>query len=184
MADVFSDQLSIVGGGTASAGLGGSSQQTSPTENDSPVRFKRFTFTIPAAGAGSANGDRIKVARLNVFDRFISARAIITAAGGLGAATTLSIGKIDTNLAANTDNVHYSAAKNTAAPAVIDADTNITEQVGAAPTGAVTDSGQGLTSQPGGGYGEGPIDVTLVIGGGAPAAGVQIQGYVFYAGSR
>lgn len=179
MADALSDQLTAPQlGGAASAGLGGASAQISPTEDDSPIRFKRFTFTIPASGAGSANGDRIKMCKLNVFDRLLSAKVLVPA-GGLGASTTLSIGKIDENNSSNTDNTHFSAAKSSAAAGVIDADTNLTEQVGVAPTGAVTDTGMGLPN-----FGSGPIDITVTIGGGTPTAAVKLYGWVTYVGSR
>lgn len=182
MATAVCDQLAIGKGlGSANAGLGGANLQGSPTENDTAIRVKRFTFTIPASGAGSAQNDVITIGLFNVLARFIAATVFVPA-GGLGAGTTLSIGKVDPNNAANTDAVHYANAVSSAAAAVIEADTNITEQFGAAPTGAATDTGNApLPGAPGGGYGNAPIQMTLTIGGGAPTAAVQLQGFILYA---
>jgi hypothetical protein len=174
MSIALCDQLSAAqGGGTASAGLGGASQQIANVELGPPK--KRFTFTIPASGPGSVAGDQIVIGKFNVFDRIFGARALGPA---LGAGTTLSIGKIDPNNPANTDPIHYSEALSTVAAYNIEADVNLGEQIGAPPTGAVTDTGDGLVSgAPGGGYGNAPVSIVLTIGG-TPTAGAQISGWV------
>ena len=122
------------------------------------------------------------IAVLNVLDRFYAGRIIVGGAAGIGAGTTLQMGKIDTNNPANTDPIHYLGAVPTAGGAIYDADSNLTEQVGAQPSGAASDVGDAPNPQAaGGGYGNGPILVTLTIGG-TPVATDQIQGFITYGG--
>ena len=178
MAIANCDQYVGVGLGAASAGLGGANIQGSSVEAGPPR--KRFTFTIPASGAGSAQNDVINIGDFNVFDRIFGVTVLIPA-GGLGAGTTIAIGKTDSNNSANTDASHYLAATDTSVATMLQADKNLTEQAGVAPTGAATDSGNGpVSNAPGGGYGNGPIKLTLTIGGSAPTAAVVIQGWIDY----
>ena len=175
MSIALCDQLSAAqSGGTASAGLGGASQQIANVELGPPK--KRFTFTIPASGPGSVAGDQIVIGKFNVFDRIFGARALGPA---LGAGTTLAVGKQDANNSANTDANHYIAPESTVTPTILTADRNMGEQVGVDPTGAVTDTGDGITGGPGGGYGNAGVNLLITIGG-TPTAGVQIQGFMFY----
>ena len=179
MAIALDDQLTAPQlGGVAAAGLAGASAQISASEKEHGKL--RFSFTIPAAGAGSAQGDQVRIGDLNVFARLVRIR-LYTA--GLGAGVTLSLGKIDPNNAANTDPVHYMPALDASVAAILDADTNILEQVGASPSGAVTDTGDGISSSaPGGGYGNAPIRLVATIGGGAPTAGATFQGLIEFMG--
>ena len=177
MSIALCDQLSAPQpGGSASAGLGGASLQISNVELGPPK--KRFTFTIPASGAGSVAADQIKIGNFGVFDRIYGVHVVGAA---LGANTTLSIGKIDSNNPANSDPIHYSDAIPTVNAYEIDADSNLGEMIGAAPTGASTDTGDAIVpGAPGGGFGNGPVAIVLTIGG-TPTAAVQIGGWIDYA---
>lgn len=177
MADTNCDQISSLGG-SASAGLGGASQQARSAEVAGRVRVMRFSKTIPASGAGSAQNDRIKLPPIEPTARMLAIRVYNP---GLGANATISIGKIDTNDSNNDDDAHYLAAAAAANPGILDANLNMTEQVGADSTGASTDTGNGPAGGAiGGGFGNGPIYPTLKLGGAAPAAGSFITGYYLY----
>ena len=179
MSIALCDQLSAPQlGGTASAGLGGAATQISSSEKEHGK--VRFSFTIPGSGAGSVNGDQVVLAKLNVFARL---RSMTFYTNGLGAGVTISLGKIDPNNAANTDPVHYMGALDAAAVTKLEADTNITEQVGGSPTGASTDTGDAINpGGPGGGFGNAPISIVATIGGGTPTAGQQFDGVVEFMG--
>jgi hypothetical protein len=180
MSVVNSDEISqAVGGGSASAGLGGATNPPRATEVKGAARKWKFAFTIPASGAGSVAGDQIRVARLKTTDIIYGVRIY---APVLGASTTLAIGKTDTNNSANNDANHYLVPSDTSVAGILEANGNMLEQVGADATGAETDTGDAITGgAPGGGYGSGPIDIMLTIGG-TPTATARIMGYVEYAG--
>jgi len=169
-------------GGTASAGLSGAATQVRAVEEKGALRIRRFTFTIPGAGPGSANGDQIKLPGMKPTDRIYMLRVYNP---GLGAGVTLAAGKLDSNNAANNDNNHYFPPAAVNAPNIIDANLNMTEQVGVDASGASTDAGNApAAGSPGGGYGSGPINPVLTIGGAAPAAGAQIVGFYIYSGDE
>lgn len=183
MAIANCDQIAgLALGGTASAGLGGASSLVRSPEEKGALRIRRFTFTIPASGAGSANGDQIKLPGMKTTDRIYAARVYAPA---LGASVTLAMGKIDSNNSANNDNNHYFLPTAVTNPQIIDANLNMTEQAGVDATGAVTDTGDSISgSVPGGGFGSGGITPVLTIGGGTPTAAAQIIGYYIYAGDE
>jgi hypothetical protein len=173
------DQLTAPAlGGTANAGLAGASLQISPAEKEHGKI--RFSFTTPATGAGSANGDQVRIGDLNVLARIVR---ITFYTAGLGAGVTIALGKIDPNNAANTDPVHYMGFLDASVLARLEADTNLLEQVGATPSGASTDTGDGLNpGAAGGGFGNAPIRLVATIGGAAPTAATTFQGLIEYMG--
>ena len=168
-------------GATASGGLAGAPQQTRGAERTGKVHWKHFTLSNSGAsvpspslgGASLANGDVITLGGQRIIDRIIFGRFYFSA---WGAGVTASVGKTDLNNSANTDAVHYKAATSVAAAGSFDLDTNMGEQVGADPTGAVTDTGNALPT-----FGSGPIQINLTIGGGTPAASATLNGYYLYA---
>ena len=181
MAIANADQLSGASAGSANAGLVGASSQVRSTEVRGAIRVRRFTFTIPASGAGSKNGDQIRCGGLKVTDRIYSGKVITN---GLGAGVTLAAGKLDNNNSANNDNNHYLQPVSVANAGAADFNLNLTEQVGVDPTGAVTDTGDGIVASPGGGFGNAPVEIMLTIGGADPTAAQQIQGFIFYEGDE
>ena len=179
MAIALCDQLTAPQlGGKASAGLAGASLQIASSEKEHGKM--RFSFTIPASGAGAAQGDQVRIGNINVLARIIR---ITFYTAGLGAGVTIALGKIDPNNAANTDPVHYMGFLDASVLTRLEADTNLLEQVGAAPTGASTDTGDGPNSgEPGGGFGNGAIQIVATIGGAAPTAATSFQGLLEFMG--
>jgi hypothetical protein len=174
MAQALCDQLSIPNlGGSAVAGLGGASAQIRSVEKGGRLRIARFTFTVPASGAGSASADTVLLPAMGPLDRIYMLRFFVP--GSL----TFSVGKVDSNNSANSDPAHY--IPNAVYPAgMLDAVLNMGEQVGVDPTGASTDTGdKPIGSAPGGGFGNGPVNLQLTWGA-SPTAALQIQGFFVY----
>lgn len=167
-------------GGAAIAGLGGASSLNRSPEEKGAIRVRRFSFTIPASGAGSVAADQIKLPGMKTTDRIYGIRVFAPA---LGANQTLAIGKIDTNNAANTDPNHYLAPTAVVNPGILDANINMTEQVGVDATGDETTSGNALSPSAGGGYGSGPIHPAITLSA-TPTTAAQILGFYLYAGDE
>jgi len=165
-------------GGVAVAGVAGGPTQVRATEYRGIIKVHRFTVEaatpnpVPGAAAGSiVNGDTLILTWMDPNERIWFGRLYIGVAWGAG--TTMSIGKIDLNNAANTDAVHYKAATAIAAVGSFDLDTNMTEQVGADPLGDQT-AGNLIPM-----FGSNKIWVTATIGGANPNATGTLIGYVF-----
>lgn len=170
MAIAFSDLLTG-NVATASAGLAGGPNLNRSAKDGASAGVHIADFTVPASGPGSANGDVIYLCQLNVMSR-ISRIVLIFSAWGTS--VTLSIGKVDPNNAANTDAVHYLAATSVAAAGNnTPLGANLGEQVGADPSGAVTDTGNAVP-----GFGELPIIITATIGGAAPTAAATLRAII------
>lgn len=126
---------------SASAGLAGGASLNRSVVDGAHRQVKIGTFTIPASGAGSADGDVIQICGLNVFARIISVQVLHQA---MGAGVTLDIGKTDPNNSANNDATHYANGVDVANIGNFFANANLGEQVGTDPTGAVTDTGNAI----------------------------------------
>lgn len=169
MAIAFSDLLTG-NVATASAGLAGGPNLNRSAKDGGAPHIHIADFTVPASGPGSANGDVIFLTAINVMSRFVRAQFINSV---WGAGVTLSIGKVDPNNAANTDAVHYAPATAVATAGSFLATVNLGEQVGADPSGAVTDTGNTVPA-----FGEAAIIITATIGGGTPTAAATLRAII------
>ncbi len=166
MATAYSAELaSAFSTGSAVAGLGGSPVQTRGSKRP------QFTFTIPASGAGSTAADIIII---GMFDVTAQLFAVHVSNDAMGASTTFSIGRIDTNNSANTDAVRYSDAVDTSVAGSWAATKNLPSQMGTDPIGDQS------TGQAAPNFGNGLVFLTMTIGG-TPTAGTIISGYMEFA---
>ena len=181
-----SDQVNtiLVGsvGGLAAAGIAGGPTLPRATEYRGLLRVQRFTFSQaapnPAPGfpVGTvATGDTLLLTFMDPIQRIILGQMFYNAWGGT--APTVSVGKLDTNNAANTDPTHYLGATNITAlgnnffTGATGTPTNMTEQVGADPLGDQTT--RNLLPQ----FGSGKVWLTGTLGGTLGANGL-LWGYV------
>lgn len=170
--EALSDQLTGVANPVGGAGLAGGTAQSRASQYGGKKRWRKFTFTIPATGAGSGDGDTVVVSYEHPMHEILRARILIPS-GGLGAGTTIDLGKYDPNTA-TTSATRYISGADSSVAGVIEADNNLYEQVGSDPAG---DQSTGNVAP---GFGSQQVKLYLTLHGTLTAA-KQIKGEVEFA---